>query len=173
MLTASRLFSFSNTTLSKGEDRSVTQMSVRNASIAVIDRVRYAKNIQLLTDAEIPSNPMADDGFKYIIFDNTDNTLRIIDIDGTSTVKKEKKFLNSKLNTDTEKTHFKWYKVTNSDGTDGEEQIIFKITGKGDKYKDDKEDYKLESKVNLLNSADFKTSGTPDRNEKYRGIKYK
>lgn len=174
MLTSSRLFSFSNTTLSKGEDRSVTQMNVRNASIAVIDRVRYAKDLQLLLDADLPANPMVADGYNYIIFDNTDKTVRIIYIeDETTGTKKEKKYLISKLNSDIEKTHFKWNQTINSDGSKGAEQIIFSITGKGDKYKDDSEDYKLKSKVNLLNSANFATSGTPDPTKKYRGIKYK
>ena len=175
-LIALKLFSFSNDTLNKTEDRSFNQMSVRNSSIAITDRVRYAKELQLLNS--VPSPILTSDEYDYIYFSETDKSL-IISYKDDAGVRKEKKYLTSKLNSDIEKSYF----LLEADPAvvvppKKIEQITFEVTGKGDKYKDDNKDYKIKTTVNLVNSdiPDFAPKpgvGGFNRNTKYKAIKYK
>lgn len=184
-LIALKLFSFGNDTLNKTEDRSYNQMSVRNASIAITDRIRYAKELQLVKDIDIPSGhtdpSIAGDGYDYIYFDKSDSSLKIIYEEGGT--KKERKYLDSKLSPDPSKSYFRLElipPVVPPNPPQEIEQLTFEITGKGDKYKDDTKDYKIKTTVNLVNSdieafaPKPKVPGdTLDRNVKYRAIRYK
>lgn len=176
-LVALQIFSFGNTTLNKSEDRSFNQMSVRNASIAITDRVRYAKELEFLNPADLPSGPtdtsIAGDGYDYIYFDENKKTLIILHEETPGSSKKEKKYLDSKLNAHIKKSYFYLEEDPSASEPEREvEQLTFKITGKGDRYKEDDDDYSLKSTVNLLNS---KREDNTNKGEahKYRGIKYK
>ncbi len=156
-LIALKLFSFSNKAVVQTEDRSYNQMSVRNASIAITDRIRYAKKVKLLNASEIPSGKsdpaIYNDGYDYIYFDYVNQNLKII-YEDSANVKHEKTFLASKLSPDILKSYFTLEPppLPPPAVPPSLAQVRFEITGKGDKYTDDSYDYTIKTTVNLVNS---------------------
>lgn len=190
-----RLFSFSTTVFNRSEDRSFNQMSVRNASIAVTDKIRYAKNLEMLKENDIPSGKLdiklnsVDQEYKYLYFNKDDESLSLIEWNKEKEEWLEKKFLREKLNLEEEylkeKTtleddvlsYFMLEEIPEpiepNENKRKIEQLTFKISGKGDKYKDKENNYSLDTKVNLLNSdlEEFEPKG--DRDKTYRGVRFK
>ena len=173
IMAVTQLFSTSTQLFSRGEEKSHNQMQIRIAVDEITKDLRYAKDLVMLEDADIPSGPSAPDtDYKYVYFkeDGTDYSLVILEYINSNWIERE--FLKGRIDIDRtqddEKSYFELHDNL------GDKSVKFDVTDKSIKHEDSRR-FKLSTTVNLLNAESYPPVD-PDPQptpKKYRGIKYK
>lgn len=173
-----QMFISSNKLFYKGEEKSFNQMHMRNAMNEITKDVRYAKNLTMLKDNEIPSGPsdsnLTDKEIKYIYFKESDSSIVLLEYNDDTGVKKwrEKKYLENRVDIDKTNGNEKSYFTLITDGDN--KSVKYDITDKSAKHGEELK-YTLSTTINLLNAQGYPPSEPtpPLTSGKYRGIKYK
>lgn len=175
-----QMFISSNKLFYKGEEKSFNQMHMRNAMNEITKDVRYAKNLTMLKDNEIPSGPNdsnltdKEKVMKYIYFKESDSSIVLLEYINDSGVEKwiEKKYLENRIDIDKTNGNEKSYFTLIIDGDN--KSVKYDITDKSAKHGEELK-YTLTTTINLLNAENYPPSepNPPLSSGKYRGIKYK
>lgn len=179
------LFNNSNKLFYEGEEKSFNQMHMRNLVDEITKDLRYAKNLTMLKDNDIPLGPFdlkldGQEDYKYIYFNSDDDSIVSLEHNGVKWI--PKKYLEGRIDTNIdinkpvdadekkEKVKDESYFVLNME----DESVRFKVTDKTTKYKNSNR-FKLSTTVNLLNVGSYPAIDPDEKDppKKYKGIKYK
>ena len=113
LVALTRMFDIGNKTFYKGDEKAHNQMDMSQTMIEITRGLRYAKDLEMIKDTEIPtgkSDPTIDGDrdYKYLYINKKDgeDSIVLLEYDEVLADWIEKKYLEEKVDTDTDNSYF-------------------------------------------------------------------